>query len=136
MLPDEEYAVYGDPKRPHSSKRWTSMVLAWSAFGKHLTGLPIDFQIQQSTHANETEKGRRGALLKVCDFEPPGPACKHCGCSNCDSDCVSRSQKIFDLVEGLIPVDPKDLVEFEREMNGKVIPELVTEIRRRVWAKE
>ena len=30
--------------------------------------LPIDFQIQQQTHANATENGRRSALFSLCNF--------------------------------------------------------------------
>ena len=71
ILPDDEYAriELGDPARPQDNCRWVSLVLAWSAFGHSLTGLPIDFQIQQQTHANTTEKGRRSALFVVCDME-------------------------------------------------------------------
>lgn len=76
MLPDEEYArmELGDPERAHENKRWVSLVLAWSAFGKSLTGLPIDFQIQQSTHANATNPGKRSALFTVCNLERPPAA--------------------------------------------------------------
>jgi len=63
MLPDEEYAAagYGEPGREHSNAKWVSTCLAWSAFGKALTGLPIDFQIQQTSYANEKFKREEGA---------------------------------------------------------------------------
>lgn len=69
LLPDEEYAAMGlgDPARPQENKKWVSVVLAWSAFGKVLTGLPIDFQIQQQSYANERERGVRSALYSLCD---------------------------------------------------------------------
>lgn len=70
IVPDADYAAMGlgDPERTHDSERWVSLVLAWSCFGKHLTGLPIDFQIQQQTYANTNEgnKGPRSALMSVC----------------------------------------------------------------------
>lgn len=76
IIPDEDYAImgFGDPVRTHNNRRWVSTVLAWSAFGKVLTGLPIDFQIQQQTYANtdEKNKGPRSALFTVCDVERPG----------------------------------------------------------------
>lgn len=55
ILPDDEWAVagFGEPDREHGNAKWVSTCLAWSAFGKALTGLPIDFQIQQQTHAND-----------------------------------------------------------------------------------
>ena len=60
----------GDPAFPQQNERWVSLVLVWSAFGKALTGLPIDFQIQQQTHANEGEKGKRSALFLVHNLIP------------------------------------------------------------------
>jgi hypothetical protein len=69
ILPDAEYERMGlgDPRFQHENKRWVSLVLAWSSFGKTITGLPIDFQIQQQTLANETEKGNRSAMFLVCN---------------------------------------------------------------------
>lgn len=68
MLPDDEYVIYGDPARQHENKRWVSTILAWSAFGRSLTGLPIDFQIQQTSHANANYKSSRSALFSVCNM--------------------------------------------------------------------
>jgi hypothetical protein len=69
MLPDDEYAALqlGDPDRTHDNPKWVSTVLAWSAFGKALTGLPIDFQIQQLTHANAKNPGPRSALYSIAE---------------------------------------------------------------------
>jgi hypothetical protein len=66
LLDDETYArmELGEPERPQSNKRWVSICLAWSSFGRTLTGLPIDFQLQQRTHANATENGTRSALIR------------------------------------------------------------------------
>lgn len=68
ILPDEEYAAlgYGEPDREHYSARWVSTILAWSTFGRVLTDLPVDFQIQQRTHANaKFIGGRRSALFSI-----------------------------------------------------------------------
>jgi hypothetical protein len=72
MLPDDEYERMGlgDPKYQHHNKRWVSLVLAWSCFGKALTGLPIDFQIQQQAHANEVYDNPRSALFCLCNCIP------------------------------------------------------------------
>lgn len=61
ILPDDEYEAWelGDPKHPHQNARWISFVLAYSALGKAMTGLPIDFQIQQQTWANVAFPGAR-----------------------------------------------------------------------------
>lgn len=66
IVPDDEYEAsgLGDPQRPQENARWVAIVLAWSAFGKVITGLPIDFQIQSQTVANEN-KGPRGALINI-----------------------------------------------------------------------
>lgn len=55
LLPDEEYERqgFGDPAHPHSNAKWVSLVMAYAALGKAMTGLPIDFQIQQQSYANE-----------------------------------------------------------------------------------
>lgn len=46
----------------HSCGKWVALCLAFSALGKQITGLPIDFQIQQMTHANGKHSGPRSAL--------------------------------------------------------------------------
>lgn len=62
MLPDERYAEmgFGDPEYPHRNARWVAYCLAFSELGKHMTGLPIDFQIQQTTYANERFTAKSG----------------------------------------------------------------------------
>lgn len=71
LIPDEEYErlgfgdVKGYPQNTHSNERWVAVVLAWSCFGKHITGLPIDFQIQPVSWANKNENGGRGALFDL-----------------------------------------------------------------------
>src|SRR5690349_24117566 len=53
ILDDDEWAAagYGEPDREQNNPKWVSTILAWSAFGKTLSDLPIDFRIQQRTHA-------------------------------------------------------------------------------------
>lgn len=74
LLPDEEWdrLKLGNPENPHGNRRWVALTLAWSAFGRQLTGLPIDFQLQQRTHANNTrysraDNHRRSALFTAYD---------------------------------------------------------------------
>lgn len=64
ILSDEAYAAMelGDPKLTHRNAKWVSLCMAYSALGKQITGLPIDFQIQQQTLANATHDGPRSAL--------------------------------------------------------------------------
>lgn len=64
ILSDEEYERLGlgDPHNPHQNEKWISLVLAYSALGRQMTGLPIDFQIQQRTLANEQYDEERSAL--------------------------------------------------------------------------
>lgn len=64
ILSDEEYVAMGlgSPDDPHRNAKWVALCLAFSALGKQMTGLPIDFQIQQRTYANEKFKGKRSAL--------------------------------------------------------------------------
>ena len=71
LLPDEEWARLdlGDPENPHTNRRWTALTLAWSAFGRAFTGLPIDFQLQQRSHANEKYPHNRSALVRIDRME-------------------------------------------------------------------
>jgi hypothetical protein len=66
ILPDDEFkamfgkhalAAEGDPKL-------SAITLAFAALGKAMTGLPIDFQIQSATRANELYPGNRSALIE------------------------------------------------------------------------
>jgi hypothetical protein len=70
ILDDTKYQNmgFGDPKDFHSqhqSPRWCAYVMAFSALGKQMTGLPIDFQIQSMTQANDdpANDGVRSALI-------------------------------------------------------------------------
>ncbi len=47
----------GDPSECHRNAKWVAYTLCLSSFGKDLTGLPIDCQLQRQTQANE-EYGR------------------------------------------------------------------------------
>jgi len=64
ILSDDVYAEMGlgDPLYPMESEKWISLVLAYTALGRTITGLPIDFQIQQQTLANKQYDAPRSAL--------------------------------------------------------------------------
>lgn len=55
MLNAERYAAMGlgDPAQPHHNERWCGYAMAFSELGRRMTGLPIDFQIQQTEKANQ-----------------------------------------------------------------------------------
>jgi hypothetical protein len=65
MLDDAQYEAMGlgDPDRPHENARWVAYALAFSALGRQMTGLPVDFQLQQTSHANAHDDGPRSALV-------------------------------------------------------------------------
>lgn len=67
ILEDAEYERLGlgDPRYTHRNEKWVSLVLAYSALAQSMTGLPVDFQIQQQTHANKLYDGPRSALGMV-----------------------------------------------------------------------
>lgn len=71
ILDDGEYVGYfGDPLTPaHNALRLMSWNLAWSILGRHITRLPIDFQFQQQSLANEEFAGPRSALMFVSGAE-------------------------------------------------------------------
>jgi len=57
ILPDDEFAAVC-PDRA----RWELLSMAIGAYLANCTGLPIDFQIQRMTEANEKHKGPRNPL--------------------------------------------------------------------------
>lgn len=77
LLPDEtwESMGLGNPENPHTNRKWRALCITFSEYGRHLTGLPIDFQLQQSSHANAnypSSKGcSRSALIVVNQTENP-----------------------------------------------------------------
>lgn len=64
ILADEDYeAWFGDVQRPQAlNLKWNALCLAFAALGARMTGLPIDFQIQQRTEANAKNDGPRHAI--------------------------------------------------------------------------
>jgi hypothetical protein len=61
ILPDDEYEAwgFGDFNYPIHNEKWVALCLAFSELGKAMTGLPIDFQIQQMTRANILHPDRK-----------------------------------------------------------------------------
>jgi hypothetical protein len=76
ILDDDEFErQVGEHARPLMlNARWAALCLAFSTLGREMTGLPIDFQIQQQSHANETEQGPRHALGIVLSLSRQEPA--------------------------------------------------------------
>lgn len=65
ILDDEDYAAwgFGEPDDHNRNEKWVALCMAFSALGTKMTGLPIDFQIQQQSRANTLyEKGNRHPL--------------------------------------------------------------------------
>jgi hypothetical protein len=79
MLDDEKYAAmgFGDPDRPHSNAKWCAYTMAFSELGRRMTGLPIDFQVQQTTWANNqyagNEHGRSALIVGLIRRQKPEP---------------------------------------------------------------
>ena len=64
ILPDDEFEEMFGRVKNVSNKKLAAITLAFSALGKEMTGLPIDFQIQPQSYAN-TYPGPRSALIEV-----------------------------------------------------------------------
>lgn len=64
ILSTEEYEKLelGDPARGPENPKWTAMCFAFSELGKVMTGLPIDFQIQEREYANKCFDGPRDPI--------------------------------------------------------------------------
>lgn len=65
ILEDDEYErQIGEFTSPRCmNARWNALCLAFAALGRDMTGLPIDFQIDQQSDANERYDGPRHALF-------------------------------------------------------------------------
>lgn len=61
MLTDEQWEKLGllEPDKCHGDPKWRALCIVFSHYGKHVTGLPIDFQVQRIKEANEEFKGGR-----------------------------------------------------------------------------
>ena len=64
IVDDAHWAAlgFGDPASPQDCEKWIAYCRAFSALGAEMTGLPIDFQIQQRTQANLEFNGPRSAI--------------------------------------------------------------------------
>jgi hypothetical protein len=72
ILPDNEFeARFGKIQSCQVNTKLAAVTLAFAALGKEMTGLPIDFQIQSQSHANEKYPGKRSALLQVNEAPYP-----------------------------------------------------------------
>ena len=66
ILPDDEFtARFGTNQSSTANPKLAAVTLAFAALGSDMTGLPIDFQIQPQSWANEHYPFRRSALIEV-----------------------------------------------------------------------
>lgn len=66
ILPDGEFeALFGTNQSAETNPKLGAVTLAFATLGKEMTGLPIDFQIQPQTWANEHYPGPRSALIEI-----------------------------------------------------------------------
>lgn len=66
ILPDDEFTEqFGNDRSAETNPKLAAVTLAFAALGKQMTGLPIDFQIQPQTWANEQYPTMRSALIEI-----------------------------------------------------------------------
>jgi hypothetical protein len=66
ILPDDEFADrFGSNQSSETNPKLAAVTLAFATLGEKMTGLPIDFQIQPQTHANDKYPGWRSALIEL-----------------------------------------------------------------------
>lgn len=67
ILPDDEFAdLFGCQLSAEVNPKLAAVTLAFCALGQQMTGLPIDFQIQKQSRANEKYGDQpRSALIEV-----------------------------------------------------------------------
>jgi len=54
---------FGKVEEEHQNGKWCAYCMAFSELGRKITGLPIDFQIQELDDANKKYQGQRNALI-------------------------------------------------------------------------
>jgi hypothetical protein len=64
IMPDDKFAELFPDAGQHweHDARWLLLTISISERLSKLTGLPVDFQFQPQTHANERHKGKRNAI--------------------------------------------------------------------------
>jgi hypothetical protein len=68
ILPDDEFAErFGRDQSAETNPKLAAITLAFATLGAQMTGLPIDFQIQPQSWANERYPNRRSALIEIRD---------------------------------------------------------------------
>ena len=66
ILPDDEFEALFGKVGNYCNPKFAAITLAFCALAKEMTGLPVDFQIQSQSHANEAYGGGwRSALTEV-----------------------------------------------------------------------
>jgi hypothetical protein len=66
ILPDDEFTErFGINQSSETNAKLSAVTLAFATLGEKMTGLPIDFQIQTQTHANDKYPGWRSALIEL-----------------------------------------------------------------------
>lgn len=68
ILADDEFERrFGTVRSTEANSKLAAVTLAFCALGREMTGLPIDFQIQPMSWANEKYPGNRSALIVISD---------------------------------------------------------------------
>jgi hypothetical protein len=66
ILDDDKFTErFGKNTSAETNPKLAAITLAFAALGSAMTGLPIDFQIQSTSHANERYPGPRSALIEI-----------------------------------------------------------------------
>jgi hypothetical protein len=111
MLDKEQYAAmgFGDPEHPHENEKWCAFTMAFSELGRKMTGLPIDFQIQETDKANadyhRPDQGR--SALMLCALRR----------GNADrANTASKVQKLEQIIDDGLNTRPSELGDWKREV--------------------
>lgn len=68
ILPDGEFTtLFGKNQSAETNPKLAAITLAFATLGAQMTGLPIDFQIQPQSWANEHYGGARSALFEISE---------------------------------------------------------------------
>jgi hypothetical protein len=86
LLSPEQWKALGllEPANYFLDQKWRALCIVFSQYGRHVTGLPIDFQLQRLPDANEEFKGKGRSWMGTANA--PTEDREHIATQNCWCD--------------------------------------------------
>ena len=139
-MDDEKYkAIFGECLEPNRlNGKWAAMCMAFSALGKELTGLPIDFQIQPQSIANskygknsETYKYTNRSYIGLVDWKFRDKQEAELRKKR-ESELRAEADRLYKEEALLKADDQTKMIAFRKSVEAIKIPEVKSAINKRI----